>query len=254
VWRIVDDEPAPSATPVGADLVSARGVPTETTPSGFACHPSERSPAGDNVALVSLEGNVENVLPPCHRVAGELFELYILVETVDGLLILDKHALHERIIYEELKTRGPQNTGDTQIQLTPLLIHVTGEEHAALMENMEFFASVGFAYDDFGASSVMIREVPMNLAELDTHAALLAMLGDIMDTRHTVTAEAMDRAVYTLACKMAVRSGEHSAQEELEALVNAYLTRRELDYCPHGRPVAVTLTKRELEKLFRRAN
>ena len=184
------------------------------------------------------------------RIVGEFFKTYIVVEIKDEILIVDKHAVHERMIYERLKTHKKAKA--SQILIDPVAISMTREERQALDENKEFFEDVGFEFEDFGGGSVLIRNVPMDLDDMDLGLTILEMLGTILQSKNSIQTEAQDRALYTLACKAAIKANMHNDAEELSVLVSAVLSNSEMAYCPHGRPTTFRMTQKEIEKKFKR--
>ena len=189
-------------------------------------------------------GVSEGAVPP-FRVIGEALDTYILVETEDSLLLIDKHAAHERVNFDRLKAGlGPRMS---QTLLTPLTWSPGGETAEALERNAEALAEAGFELERFGEDGVILHAVPADLqgseiAALEEIAEALQR-GRLSDPREEI--------LHTVACKAAIKAGSRSDPAELEALA-ARVVSGEVKYCPHGRPVSVRLTRTELDKQFKR--
>ena len=184
------------------------------------------------------------------RVVGEAMDTYIIVERDETLYFIDKHAAHERILFEKLKA---QKQGVmTQLLMTPALAELSQPEAAAAMEHPALLAQLGFELEEFGGGTLRIVQIP---AELDVPAAqqaLQALCAKLLSGQ-TVDPDSMrDELLHTIACKAAIKAGYHTERAEREHLVREVLTRDDIRCCPHGRPVCITLTKKQLEKQFKR--
>jgi DNA mismatch repair protein MutL len=184
------------------------------------------------------------------RLIGEAFGTYILVERGDELLLVDKHAAHERIRYERLKAAPADES--RQVLLAPLAVRLSREDYGAITENIESVAALGFDLDDFGDSTILVREIPMLLGQQDAAAILEEIAGKLRAGSHSLTPEVIDRLFYSIACKSAVRAGDKSAPEELAAILKKLAENPEITHCPHGRPVSIKLTRAEIERRFGR--
>ncbi len=183
------------------------------------------------------------------RVAGEVLRTYIVCESGEGdVWLIDKHAAHERVNFDRLKAalEPPMR----QALLTPAAVELGREDGALLLENLPLLEEFGFSCEDFGGGAVLVREVPADMDAGDAAATLEEIAGKLRSGRSP--AERRDGLLHTMACKAAVKGGWKSSPEELRALVEKVQS-GEVRYCPHGRPVAVKLTKYELEKMFKRA-
>ncbi|MCI8473936.1 MAG: DNA mismatch repair endonuclease MutL [Oscillospiraceae bacterium] len=183
------------------------------------------------------------------RIAGELFHTYILVEQGEKALLIDKHAAHERMNFDRM--RQEDYAPMSQLLLAPVIFTPIPEEGALLLEHLEELDRVGFQVEDFGGGSLAVRSVPDYLEVGDIEAALTEIAGKLALSGVTGTGERRDEILHTMACKAAIKGGWTSAPEELERVARAVLS-GQVKYCPHGRPVAVELTRAELEKQFKR--
>ena len=183
------------------------------------------------------------------RVAGELFHTYIIVEQGDKALLIDKHAAHERMNFDRM--RAEDYTPMSQMLLTPVVFTPTPEEHTLLLENGAELDRIGFGIEDFGGGSLVVRRVPDYVDVADVEASLTEIAGRLALTGSTGVRERRDEILHTVACKAAIKGGWKNAPEELERVARAVMS-GEVKYCPHGRPVAIELSRTELEKQFKR--
>ncbi len=184
------------------------------------------------------------------RIIGEAMDTYIIVEQGDALLLIDKHAAHERIRFEALKAE--QHPIMAQLLLAPVSAELGREEAAAVLEHRALLAACGFEIEDFGGGDILMRQIPSDLDPDGAKAALQELAAALVSGRQPDPADLRDSLLHTIACKSAIKGGWHTTDAEREALVREVLTRRDIKYCPHGRPVCITLTQRQLEKQFKR--
>ena len=184
------------------------------------------------------------------RVIGECFNTYLIAEDKDGLILIDKHAAHERILFNKLRaeTEMPQ-----QELLTPVVVELTGEEAAAIQSQIEDIRKAGFTIDPFGENSFAVRSVPAYLDSGDVPGVISELAEKAMNSRATVP-DRLDDLIHTVACKAAIKAGKATSLTELQDLCDRVLGDDNVRSCPHGRPTMVRLTKYELDKLFKRVN
>lgn len=184
------------------------------------------------------------------RVIGECYNTYLIAEDKDGLILIDKHAAHERILFNKLRaeTEMPQ-----QELLTPVVVELTGEEAAAIQSQIEDIRKAGFAIDPFGENSFAVRSVPAYLDSGDVPGVISELAEKAMNSRATVP-DRLDDLIHTVACKAAIKAGKATSLTELQDLCDRVLGDDNVRSCPHGRPTMVRLTKYELDKLFKRVN
>ena len=187
---------------------------------------------------------------PDYRVVGEVLDTYILIEQGDAVLFLDKHAAHERILFETLKARTTDIMAQTL--LTPISAAFTPEETGVLLENGPLLARYGYEVEDFGGGDLLIRRIPAELDPGQAQSALEELAASLLEGMAKDPEALRDAALHTIACKAAIKAGWHTEPAEREALVRQVMERDDIKYCPHGRPVMVTLTKKQLEKQFKR--
>ena len=183
---------------------------------------------------------------PEYRIVGEIFASYIIVETEDKILMVDKHAAHERIIYEKLKKESGERT--PQLLLLPVTVTLSKEEYSATLENLELINSSGFEVEDFGGGCVIVRECPMELSADDVEEVISEIAGRFVDKKQDVAFEKLDWIFHSVACRSAIKAGNFTSRLEMERFAKQLLSMPDIRYCPHGRPVAFELTKDALEK------
>ena len=185
------------------------------------------------------------------RLVGEAFRTYLIIEYGDDeLLLIDKHAAHERILYEKLKKESGKSCA--QYLLEPIPVTLDKNEYAAVLENQKLFWEAGFEVEDFGGGSVLVRSAPLSLEQEDIASSLMEIAGHLLENKTDMSTEKLDWLYHNIACRAAVKAGQITSDQELIALAVALRENPEIRYCPHGRPVSITLKKREIEKQFGR--
>lgn len=184
------------------------------------------------------------------RMVGELYQTYILVEQGDEAFLIDKHAAHERILFEKLKAN--QEAISSQTLLTPMPLRLSAAALGELLENRDMLEELGFELEEFGENTALLRQIPMDLQPQDAAEAVEALASDLLSGRREHKDTVRDELLHTVACKAAIKAGWKSDEKELLAIAQAVMDREELKYCPHGRPICVTLSKKQLEKQFKR--
>ena len=185
------------------------------------------------------------------RYIGELYNSYIIVEQGEEAYLIDKHAAHERILFEKLKAN--QEAVSSQTLLTPITHRLSPDEGAVLLENQSLLEELGFEIQEFGENTVLIRQIPMDLDESQAADALEMMAADLLNGRREHRENVRDELLHTVACKAAIKAGWQTSRQELEKLAEQVLSREDLKHCPHGRPICITLSKKQLEKQFKRS-
>lgn len=228
-------EAVPTVEPVPAPV---QEVLAELEKPPFALEPAEEE---------------ETVLAPAReesfRVVGEVLSTYIIVEHGDKMTLIDKHAAHERIHFDRLSAQNVQ--AETQTLLTPELLRLTAEDYDLVEEHLEDFTGLGYEMEPYGDKTMVLRGVPAGMDLGDGRACVEEVCETIRSGRTVSYQQVRQEILKTVACKAAIKAGKRSHPEELEALAGAVL-RGEVKYCPHGRPVSVTLSKYELDKMFDR--
>ena len=186
---------------------------------------------------------------PDWRLVGEVLETYLIVEQGDEIHFIDKHAAHERLNFDRLQAQ--EYTPMSQTLLEPLVIELPPQEVQALLDEQALLDRCGFACTSLGGGTLSVEELP----DLIAPAQAEEVLGEIAQALLSGAASDPDRArdalLHTMACKAAVKGGQHSSREELAVVAQAVLS-GQVKYCPHGRPVAITMRRQELERQFKR--
>lgn len=183
------------------------------------------------------------------RVIGEALGLYILVEKGDALILIDKHAAHERILFDALREAGGELLSQTLLE--PATLRASGGDAELLSENAGLFSGLGFALDPFGEETFILRAVPGGMDPAAAPAAVEEILDALKKNRRLSPDDIRDEALKTVACKAAVKAGRRSEPAELQRIAEAVCA-GEVKYCPHGRPVSWTLSRTELDRQFKR--
>lgn len=196
---------------------------------------------------VDIMREVEDEKPPVTLI-GEAFLTYIIVQMGESVFMIDKHAAHERILFNKLKKE--QKT-EMQALLTAVTVSLTREEYNAVISNTEKLSKAGFEVEDFGNSSVRVSAVPAALTKEDIPSVISELAGDLLKGK-APDAERLDDMYHTVACKAAIKAGSRTSPLEMQKLAERVLYSDDIMYCPHGRPVAFEIKRRELEKQFGR--
>lgn len=221
-------------------------VPDALPPAPQAPAPApEQTPAEETPAVPVRE----DAKPP-FRLVGEAFGTYLILERGDELVWIDKHAAHERMLYEKLKAQ--RGDADCQLLLEPVPVTLEKNEYAAALEARELFGKAGFEIDDFGPGTILVRTAPLILEGEGIADAVMEIAGYLVKSRRDLTTEKLDWLYHNVACRAAIKAGDRSSDEELIALAERLADHPEIRYCPHGRPVSIVMRRRDLEKQFGR--
>lgn len=184
------------------------------------------------------------------RLIGEAYKTYIFIELNGRLCVIDKHAAHERILFNKLKSQA-QNSG-SQMLLAPVTVTLGKEEYIAVTENLETISKTGFDIEDFGNGTVIIRSCPMDLDNCEIAPLISEIAEYLTKNRRDITNEHLDWIYHNVACRSAIKAGDDNSNAELLALAKQVVNDNDVRFCPHGRPVMIEISKYELEKQFGR--
>ena len=193
--------------------------------------------------------NVESVQTPSYKLLGEAMNTYILIESGEQLILIDKHAVHERMNFDRLKAMD--RTIMAQSLLEPLPLRTTPEDAELLEQNAALLQELGFELEPFGDESWVIRAVPADIAGGDAPAAMEEILEKLRSGKAPDAQSARDEILHTVACKAAIKAGWDTSDAERRRIAEAVLS-GQVKYCPHGRPVSAVLSRRDLDKMFKR--
>ncbi len=184
-----------------------------------------------------------------YKFVGEAFNTYLIAELDGKLVLIDKHAAHERILFEKFKKDG---SGQSQIMLQPITVTLSPDEYSAVLENLELLADAGYDISDFGDRCVKVSTCPPELVDCNIADIVTEISGYLANNVKTLMPEKLDWIYHSMACRAAVKAGNFTSSYEAEKFVENLLKREDIRYCPHGRPVMIEMTKKELEKQFKR--
>jgi DNA mismatch repair protein MutL len=182
------------------------------------------------------------------RYIGEAFRTYLIVQYNGSIWFIDKHAAHERILYNQLKADG---VTEVQTLLAPVSVTLSREEYRAVCDNLDLLEKAGFEIEPFGTVSVLVRAVPACLVKADIMFLVCDIANSLVKTGKAET-EILDDLYHNIACRSAIKGGNLSSAAEMEEFARRIITTDDIMYCPHGRPVAFELKRGELEKQFGR--
>lgn len=210
--------------------------------------PDEIKP--QKIRPIEAEKKIEEIIDdePEVIIIGEAFSTYIIAQKGESIFMIDKHAAHERIIFNKLRENKKL---EVQPLLTSVPVVLPKEEYDAVISNLELLESSGFEIDDFGGSTVMVRAIPAFLVGEDISSLISEIAEGIMKTG-AVSTEREENLFHTVACKAAIKAGSKTQGAEMKSLAERVLSSKDIMYCPHGRPVAYEIKKYELEKQFGR--
>ena len=242
-----EDLPLSEAQPAAAPI-------QETVPEQQSFPEEPAAQAADQEDTTSVQAE-QTVLPgadePLHlSYVGEAFQTYIITQRGDELCLIDKHAAHERQIYEKLA--ADYGNVPSQLLLAPLVISLSAEEKQALLENTGLLENVGIEVGDFGGSSVLLRAVPSDVEQKDLEDMLVEIAAKLAKGSRDALSEQTEWVLHSVSCRAAIKAGDRTSPEELMALAEKILSGEVPPFCPHGRPCVLKLTRKELEKQFGR--
>ncbi len=206
--------------------------------------PSAAAPVYEQPAAVSPEAEP--------RVAGQVFETYIVVEKGDEMYLVDQHAAHERLRYEALLKQFEARAVASQGLLVPVTVELSGSEMALLQENQAFFEALGFAVEPYGDTAVIIRSSPEELDSAAMRELFVECLDMLRNGRNSTVADMQRKALYSISCKGALKANHRLDMRAMETLVKAVFALPNINTCPHGRPIVISFPKRFIEKQFKR--
>lgn len=212
--------------------------------------PDENFETQETVEETVYEKEEKNIIDvPDFRLVGEVFKTYIIIEIENSIYMIDKHAAHERMNFEELKAASQVVS---QVLLSPVSVRLSGDEYNAVINNLKLYEKCGFVIEDFGNSTVLVRECPSILDGEDVGGLIEETAQKLLDGKTDITPDKMDWIFHSASCRAAVKAGDNTTKEEMELFVKKLLSNPDIRYCPHGRPVMIKLSKYDIEKQFGR--
>ena len=215
--------------------------------------PEPREPEEKPVQMELFDGKLlSQEARSRHRIIGQVFDTYWLVQMEDKLYIIDQHAAHEKVLYERIVAQIKRREVTSQLMSPPLIISLNLQEQEKLKRYLDVFASLGFEIEAFGGNEYSIRSVPQNLYGLTRREMFTEILDHLDDNPSDTTLEVLSDRLATMACKAAVKGNTSLSAQEARALIDELLELENPYTCPHGRPTIISMSRYELEKKFKR--
>ena len=190
---------------------------------------------------------------PDEPLVVQMLDRYLVMETEEGIALIDQHALHERILYEQLKEKIKSGQLPTQRLLVPVPVDLSPNEFSCVQENTKFFQTLGLHAEPFGGNTVLISAFPAVLSKTSPEEILLAMIEPFLEYgKKLAQEELLDKLLHSMACKAAVKAGDRLSAQSIQHLVQLAESEINAHHCPHGRPSMLILTREEIDKMFER--
>jgi len=252
-------EPGAGNVPKTADLSNADAIQHQQEPDAVPTVSSMPEESSSASASPEPEGQMqlfdEQFLTPeaekSHRIIGQVFDTYWLIQYGENLYIIDQHAAHEKVLFERMMKNYREKNVTSQMVSPPLIVSLTPQEADLVTRCMDVFQSFGYEISPFGGKDYAINAVPHNLYGIATEELFIEILDNLEEVREKPLEILKDRLA-TMSCKAAVKGNNHLSYAEAEQLIAELLTLEDPYHCPHGRPTIISLSKRELEKKFKR--
>ena len=252
-------EPGAGNVPKTADLSNADAIQHQQEPDAAPTVSSMPEESSSASASPEPEGQMqlfdEQFLTPeaekSHRIIGQVFDTYWLIQYGENLYIIDQHAAHEKVLFERMMKNYREKNVTSQMVSPPLIVSLTPQEADLVTRYMDVFQSFGYEISPFGGKDYAINAVPHNLYGIATEELFIEILDNLEEVREKPLEILKDRLA-TMSCKAAVKGNNHLSYAEAEQLIAELLTLEDPYHCPHGRPTIISLSKRELEKKFKR--
>ncbi len=187
-----------------------------------------------------------------HRLIGQVFKTYWMIEYDNKLYVVDQHAAHEKVMFERLMKKMSEKTVLSQHLLPPKVLHLSGVEHITVMQNLNLFQQAGFELEDFGDDSIVLRAMPDDIMGVDPELLFQELLGVLVDNIGTLSIDFFVEKLSGMACKAAIKGNTTISDKEADALIDEMLSLDNPYNCPHGRPTMIAISQYELERKFKR--
>ncbi|MDO4632509.1 MAG: DNA mismatch repair endonuclease MutL [Eubacteriales bacterium] len=258
--QILRDQPFFSAEKVSMPKEPQHTEPVKNIPETVPEKPAEEKKAqtetSENFVPYQEDFFTEKLLDPQHvkehRIIGQVFSTYWLVEFRDQLYMIDQHAAHEKVLYERMRKTLSSRQYTSQYLNPPIILTLSMTEETLLKKYMDHFTSIGFEIEAFGGKEYALRAVPDNLFGIAKDELFLEMLDDLAAQPETAKTELIDDRIATMSCKAAVKGNHRMSEAEARALIDELMTLENPYHCPHGRPTIVMMSKYEMERKFKR--
>ena len=198
------------------------------------------------------EGFLAEENKPKHKIIGQVFGTYWIIEYEDKMYIIDQHAAHEKVLYEKFSKQISAGAVISQIISPPYIVTLTAAEETLLRQNLELFEEIGFSVEHFGGHEYALTSVPSELFRLSEQDYFLSIIDDLSENLRTREPKQVKDRIATMACKAAVKGNTTMSYQEADALITELLSLDNPYNCPHGRPTIVSFTNSDLDKMFKR--
>ncbi len=239
-----ESDPIPSKSEIRAKIVE------EKLRAVDAALESEKAKKPSEPEIQTVAAKPEPEIVPEYRVIGVAFKTYILIECNDALLLIDQHAAHERLMFEKFRKQMESGTA-SQMLLTPIVLRVSAKEMSLIEANRTILTEAGYEVERFGESDIQIRAVPYIMGKAEIRPLFMETINSLSRLK-TVARDARYAELAQMACKAAVKGGDPLSKSEIDSLIREMLATGAPPTCPHGRPVVKTISRRDLEKMFKR--
>ena len=189
-------------------------------------------------------------LKSSQKIIGEIFDCYIIVESENQMILIDKHAAHERLIFEKLKKNV--HIDGSQALIKPAVVDLEKEKYSVIINNLNLLSEAGIEAENFGEGTIIIRSIPMYMSVSEIEDLVTEIADYIFENKKDLNPKKLDWIYHNIACRAAVKSGKSCSVDEIKNLVNELSKNAQVNHCPHGRPIYVTLDKKFIEKQFGR--
>lgn len=241
----------PGVYTTDTDSAPSSAVLFGNTPVSVEINPDDPPACAlSNTAVPEAETREQEEPPQAWTLIGEAFQTYVLVERGDELLVIDKHAAHERMLFNRLLSQRDKQFA--QLLLTPVTVTLNKDEYAAVLENTALLEQAGFVAEDFGAGMIIVRECPMLLDIGAVAEVMMELAGYLLANKKELIAEKLEWLYHSVACRAAIKAGDITTPKELEHFVQTLMHSPDIRHCPHGRPVMISMRKKDFEKNFGR--
>lgn len=250
-WRVASTSPVSKKPEYDEGFDNGAQKTARLDLEKITCSTAEEKTENEPKAVESLpkKDSAQEVDISDFRLVGEIFKTYIIIEMDGDCYMIDKHAAHERMNYEALKA---STQIASQVLLTPEAVRLSREEYNAVISNLDLYSKCGFLIEDFGNSTVLVRECPSMLDGEDVAGLVQETSAKLLEGKTDITPEQMDWIFHSTSCRAAVKAGDKTSPYEMELFVKKLLANPNIRYCPHGRPVMIKLSKYDIEKQFGR--
>lgn len=199
---------------------------------------------------VKMETPCDYNLKSSQKIIGEIFDCYIIVESENQMILIDKHAAHERLIFEKLKKNV--HIDGSQALIKPAVVDLEKEKYSVIINNLNLLSEAGIEAENFGEGTIIIRSIPMYMSVSEIEDLVTEIADYIFENKKDLNPKKLDWIYHNIACRAAVKAGKSCSVDEIKNLVNELSKNAQVNHCPHGRPIYVTLDKKFIEKQFGR--